>query len=470
MRRHWGSAVAVAALVACQGGEAWTPVKQRDTVDDPQQVRPNYGNAKTHTWWPLAEPEVAALEHVDQARSGEMYSLLAFALVASGDHSDSASYASAQERIEKFIAELKPTMDAADDWHKGYELNRAMHRVFFNAEKTDLAGYELNQAHLTGIFETGKYNCISSALLYAVLARGFSIPVRGVLVPTHAFIEIGEPGKKILEVETTSNTGFDWVHDERFYKEGAANWSSSRGLRPVTLDDYQHREILPPHRLVAHAMLDARAGNGDADRSRLSELAAVLAPEDPEAQKFALGSYINEANDLYEKKAWRTIVKLFDTVGPNLGKLSVPTSDTETAQRMCWVHYYHAQALVIVARPADAITTMDEGLKCLDPKFPDYEKLHKNLLWVLMDQLLEMMHEKNYAAAIELIRPRFALCKADTQCAENLGIIYQNQAVKHENNGDWRAARAALQECVKLLPDVKLCSDELRDLESRHAR
>lgn len=109
------------------------------------------------------------------------------------------------------VAELKPTIDAADEWHKGYELNRAMHRVFFNAEKTDLAGYELNQAHLAGIFQTGKYNCLSSALLYTILARGLSIPIRGVLMPAHAFAEIGEPGKKVLEVATTSSTGFDWA-------------------------------------------------------------------------------------------------------------------------------------------------------------------------------------------------------------------------------------------------------------------
>lgn len=236
----------------------------------------------------------------------------------------------------------------------------------------------------------------------------------------------------------------------------------------MRLEEYQHREILPPYRFVARAMLDGRAGAGDDDRHRLSELVAVVAPEDTETQKFALRGSLNEAYDLYEKKAWRTMVKLFDTVGPNLEKLAASATSTETRRSVCWTRDYHAKAHVIVARSADAIATMDEGLKCLDSAFTDYATLHANFLWVLMDQLLEMMHAKNCAAAIKLVQPRFELCRSDPKCADNLGIIYQNQAVDHENASDWRAAKTWLEECVKLLPNVKICADELRDLKSRH--
>ena len=128
------------------------------------------------------------------------------------------------------MAGVKPAFDAAaDDWHRGYELHRAMHRTFFAKDRGELGGYDYDQARVTGIFTDGHYNCLSSAVLFAVLARGLALPVRAALVPTHVFIELGAPDGKIIEVETTSDTGFDWVHDERFYKEGAANWSGSGG-------------------------------------------------------------------------------------------------------------------------------------------------------------------------------------------------------------------------------------------------
>jgi len=231
------SASTLGALVSCATASSWTPPAQRDTRDDPAAVRPGFGNQALHTWWPLTAPEVAALDGLVAAKRGDAHALLALGLVASGDHRDAASQAEFTARLDRFVAQLRPTMAAAaDDWHRGYELNRAMHRELFNGESTDLAGYQFEQARLTGIFTTGRYNCLSSTVLYVVLARAFGLPVRAAVVPTHVFAEIGAPGSKVFEVETTSNKGFDWVHDARFYKEDAASWSGNRGLQPVTYE------------------------------------------------------------------------------------------------------------------------------------------------------------------------------------------------------------------------------------------
>ena len=67
------------------------------------------------------------------------------------------------------MAGIKPTIDgAADEWHRGYELHRAMHRAFFAGERTELGGYDVDQARVTGIFAGGHYNCLSSAVLFTV--------------------------------------------------------------------------------------------------------------------------------------------------------------------------------------------------------------------------------------------------------------------------------------------------------------
>ena len=271
--------------MSCATTSAWSPPESRDTRDDPAAVRPGYGNEALHTWWPMTEPEVAALEGLAAAKGGDAHALLALGLVASGDHRDAASHAEFTARVDRFVADVRPTiMAAADDWHRGYELNRAMHRELFTGDSTELGGYQFGQARLTGVFTTGRYNCLSSAVLYVVLARAFGLPVRAAVVPTHVFVEVGNRGGKVFEVETTSNTGFDWVHDARFYKEDAANWSGNRGLRPVTLEEYQQRKIIEPYQLMALAMRDGRSGE-ERDRPRLAELAALVDPEDADAER-----------------------------------------------------------------------------------------------------------------------------------------------------------------------------------------
>lgn len=226
---------------------------------------------------------------------------------------------------------------------------------------------------------------------------------------------------------------------------------------------------MEPYRLVAKTMEDPRAGETDADHYRLFEIAALLAPEDPQVVNNVLYAWFKEGNDLYDRKAWRTSAKMFETIRPLLENVAKNTKEKKQLEHLSWLRLYHARALIVVGRADEAIAIMDAGVKNIDPSWPEYQKLRESYLWVLMDHLLELMNKKDYVAAVKFVQPRFELCKSDQQCANNLGIIYRNQAVDHQNRGDWQAARAALKECVQLLPNVKDCADDLSDLESRHS-
>jgi tetratricopeptide (TPR) repeat protein len=458
-----------ASACATATSTTWTPPASQDTRDEPGTLRPGYGNAALGTWWPLTAPEVAALKDLDRARLGDPHALLALAILASGDRRDAASYAAFQERVDRFIADLRPAIaGAADDWHRGYELNRAMHRAFFNGEATDLAGYDFNQARVTGIFATGRYNCLSSAMLFAVLARGFGLPVRAVVVPTHVFIEIGASGGKVIEVETTSATGFDWVHDERFYKLEAAGWSGRRGLRPVTLEEYRHRSIVEPYRLMAIGLSNTHEGESDEDRARANELAALVDPDDPEALKNRIQSYDNEAVALFKSKAWRTMSRLFDSVAPALADAAARSRDPKTLELVSWANWNRANALMIVGRAGEAVALADAGLDRLDPGWQDASKLKANYLNVLDDRLGELLAKEDYPAALEVVSKHKDACRADKICAGNIGIVYGNWSVHHQNAGDWQSARQVLQQCVAELPAESRCREALTDLESRH--
>jgi hypothetical protein len=458
----------LASSCATSGGVPWKPPATLDVGDVPAQVRPGFGNAALHTWWPFTAPEVAALAQLDQARQGDAHALLALAILASGGERDAASYARYQQRVDQFIADMKPVLAAApDDWHRGYELHRAMHRVFFNGSG-ELQGYDLNQARLTGIFNGGHYNCLSSAMLFVVLARGLGLPVRAALVPTHVFVEMDVPGGKIIEIETTSSTGFDWIHDKHFYTEAALTWSASRGLRPVTLEEYQHRIILEPHQLMAYAMRDPRVSTDDQQRDRLYEASALVFPDNPEFQLGRLQVYDKEAHDLYEAKAWRTTAALFDAVGPAVADIAARTKDAQALELVSWARWHQAHALAIVGRKQEATALVSEGLEHVDPSWKDAATLRVNYVSLFNDVLCELMASKDYAGAAKAYGEHRDACRSEPVCASNVAVIYGNWSIDYANAGDWPSARRVLQECVSELPSDSRCRAALTDLESRH--
>src|ERR1051325_638015 len=147
---------------ACATGGGGKVPGRHAGADVPEPARSGYGNTELHTWWPLTPPEVAALRALPAARQGDPRALLALGIVASGDHRDAASHASYHQRVDQFVAGLRPSIaGAADEWHRGYELHRAMHRTFFPGDKVELGGYDFYQGRITGIFATGTYNCLS---------------------------------------------------------------------------------------------------------------------------------------------------------------------------------------------------------------------------------------------------------------------------------------------------------------------
>lgn len=71
-----------------------------------------------------------------------------------------------------------------------------------------LLSYNKPQTRLTTAFDTGVYNCVSSAILYYCLAKSAGIEVYANRVPDHCFCTVIINGKHI-DVETTNPMGFN---------------------------------------------------------------------------------------------------------------------------------------------------------------------------------------------------------------------------------------------------------------------
>jgi tetratricopeptide (TPR) repeat protein len=64
------------------------------------------------------------------------------------------------------------------------------------------------QTRLDEIFVSGRYNCVSSAVFYMLLADSVGLEVRGVMTKDHAFVTVNT-GTELVDVETTNPLGFD---------------------------------------------------------------------------------------------------------------------------------------------------------------------------------------------------------------------------------------------------------------------
>lgn len=71
-----------------------------------------------------------------------------------------------------------------------------------------LRRYVENQTRVDTAVLTGDYNCVSSAILYAYLAKKTGLEVYGIRTTDHALCAVDVPGRAV-DVETTNRYGFD---------------------------------------------------------------------------------------------------------------------------------------------------------------------------------------------------------------------------------------------------------------------
>jgi hypothetical protein len=143
-------------------------------------------------------------------------------------------------------------------------------------------GYESGQANLVTLLETRKFNCVSSAALFMIVAERLGLKVRMVEIPEHVYCEAFD-GKKWVDVEPTNARGFASKPD----RKGIADIKARHGIVDGTAAAADFRYPLNDLQLVAvvyfcHGTLLAKENHYRAGvASKLFALA--LDPENPHA-------------------------------------------------------------------------------------------------------------------------------------------------------------------------------------------
>ena len=233
------------------------------------------------TAFPRLEPDPKALEYYNVHKDGRGYSwqkLAEISLWASGDTS-----ASTLGKISAAVDQLKasPDLPPAGKERAEYILS-FMHRNI-------LKSYSLYQTRVDTIFTNGRFNCVSSAVLYMIFCEALGVPAWGVMTKDHAFVMI-PIGETEYDVETTNSFGFDPGNRKEFHDSNG----NITGFTYVPPQNYRDRQKIGKIELVSlilnNRIVDHERQNryGDAvpiaiDRAALLAGSALAVNEDAES-------------------------------------------------------------------------------------------------------------------------------------------------------------------------------------------
>jgi len=187
---------------------------------------------------PRLEPDPKALEYNNLGGQTANFSWTALAeisLWASGDTS--------LTNLPKLIETVTNLNNSVDLPHLGRE------RAEFILEYMHaniLRSYSLYQTRVDTIFTNGRFNCVSSAVLYMILCKSAGINTSGVMTRAHAFVIVHIDGQNI-DVETTNRFGFDPGNRREFHDQ----FGRLTGFSYVPAQNYRDRQTISQIELVS---------------------------------------------------------------------------------------------------------------------------------------------------------------------------------------------------------------------------
>lgn len=508
---------AAALLAACATGPSrHSRYGDRDFIDvssipgDSTFDRGAFGTAPLPFWSQLTAPEIRALQGRDRAAAGDNHALLGLAIFASGDRRADSEYASIAGRFDAFAARERAALAGlADPDRKADRLLRDMHAAFFKGGGVPHGrqpGYDYDQSALTGIFYGGRFNCVSSAILYVLLARELGFTAQGAVMPRHAYAHLVFPDGRSAEVETTTPDGYDKAHAGSDAPARPAAWYAARGLDPKMALDYARRRLVDPVGLIGFNMRNQHLiALSLRDRFRVLEAGAWLEPANLQAQVDRVSVWEVEYQYLSGHGRWEPARRLFGAIAPLLPEVHARLGpDTVNGDHPAWLAFDRAWADLETGHYDEALAWSDTALAWIPPgrdaqgvirgnvmgllmrvsqkdveagRFPEAERLllkypgyvrdsaeyRSNLSWVYSKWSHAAWEKEDWAAAIERIGKALAYARPRDAAPleDNLAGAYFNRALAYKKGGDAGKAKETLRSCLDKLPRSKRCREGL---------
>jgi hypothetical protein len=167
-------------------------------------------------------------------------------------------------------------------------------RALVFLHKNLLTGYSFLQTRIDVALDTGVYNCVSSAVLYLIVARSVGLSVSGVRTSDHALCSVLVNGQQI-DVETTNPYGFN----PGSKKEFSDSFGKTTGFNYVPPGNYQERRTIGEKELLSLILYNrvSEYGDGrffkDALQPAVSAYALIGNDEMRQVMTIAFSNYVN---------------------------------------------------------------------------------------------------------------------------------------------------------------------------------
>ena len=193
--------------------------------------------------FPRLEPDPKALEYHSLGARASGYTWEEYAQISlwvSGDNSTAN-----MDRIRAAANALNSSRELPAGGRERAEF------VLTYMHSNILRSYSLYQTRVDTIFSNGRFNCVSSAVLYMILCESAGISTSAVVTRDHAFVIVHIDGQNI-DVETTNRYGFDPGSRREFHD----NFGTLTGFAYVPAHNYRDRRTISKIELVSLILIN----------------------------------------------------------------------------------------------------------------------------------------------------------------------------------------------------------------------
>jgi tetratricopeptide (TPR) repeat protein len=418
----------------------------------------------------------------DDAADGRLdtWSLAEAALLAS-DVTDDAQRAALVLQIDtleqSFREQLRPGLTPFDT---GQDLLNWLHLNAFQA------GYVSQQTDVSTVLRDRTFNCVSSAVLYSILATRLGLDVRGIEVPDHAFAILYD-GSEYADIETTtkqgfnpsrnrqaleafeSTTGFSYIPDRRpdkrreitplalisfiYYNHGVALSDKARHheallayFRALSLDPESASAVKNALAALANWSI-ALSDQGDFEQALdIVQLGLSLAPEDRTLiynHRVLWQQRINLAADQLEIEAFMALI--------DQAQVALPAAGFESQQALYFIK--RAESLVEQKQWRAAVTEVSAAL----PRMNEASKkeLGRYQLNLILRWSNSEIVAQQWEGTLDILAWGLELLPGNRSISGNIAYVLQEWSeVVFAESGE-EAAEAVVNQVAERFPDIK---------------
>jgi len=442
---------------------ALTAAGWRDAVyaDERAFDRSEFGSSTLPIWSPLTNFEYRTIQAFPSAARDDADALFALFVMASGNVRTDREFQQIRAQFDLGLDQLQQDLArTGNERDRASALHHGLHDVFYQQPDPGdvLSAYDADQSQLTRIFSDGIFNCISSSLLYIAAAHHFDLHTSGVLLPSHAFVQLNLTDGESIAIETTSRQGFDQVHDRAFYERNA-EWFRERDLDPPDYDDHLQRRIVPAAELGLENMWNQHARPERMeylDRMRLAEIKAHLQPDNHEVQKNRMLYYTREFEHLDRQQDHDTLQRMFSRIEDymvwldTLSTQPAAASDHDFLSLVAWLQAAQANTLVMSDEPERGLRLARTGLSQLPDHLDEAEAIRNNLHIALARYAERRTGSQAFDQARQAFSNLETECAASSVCRDALTQVYAEWAAFYWSFQEYGNALALYETYLEL--------------------